>query len=110
MDKSNVSPYNLVLSNLLLSMLLFVPELSHSAVLDTVIVSMSILVIASLLVPIEQSPVSAMTNEDSIVYDHQESNRTSMRNHVLSYPCLFLVFLVLSTPTPVQICLRHIVP
>ena len=53
MDKSNVSPYDLVLSNLLLSMLLFVPELSHSAVLDTVIFSLSILVIASFLVPIE---------------------------------------------------------
>ena len=39
MDKSNVSPYDLVLSNLLLSMLLFVPELSHSAVLDTVFFS-----------------------------------------------------------------------
>ena len=38
MDKSNVSPYDLVLSNLL-SMLLFVPELSHSAVLATVIFS-----------------------------------------------------------------------
>ena len=53
MDKSNVSPYDLVLSNLLLSMLLFVPELSHSAVLDTVIFSLSIVVIASFLVPIE---------------------------------------------------------
>ena len=39
MDKSNVSPYDIVLSNLLLSMLLFVPELPHSAVLDTVIFS-----------------------------------------------------------------------
>ena len=48
MDKSNVSPYDLVLS-----MLLFVPELLHSAVLDTVIFSLSILVIASFLVPIE---------------------------------------------------------
>ena len=53
MDKSNVSTYGLVLSNLLLSMLLFVPELSHSVVLDTVIFSLSILVIASFLVPIE---------------------------------------------------------
>ena len=33
-----------------------------------------------------------MRHEDSIVNDHQESNRTSMRNHVLSYPCLFPCF------------------
>ena len=91
-------------------MLLFVPELSHSAVLDTVIFSLSILVIASFLVPIERSPVSAMTHEDSIVNDHRESSRTSMRIRFLSYSCLFLVFLVLSAPTQVQICLRHIVP
>ena len=84
MDKSNVSPYDLVLSNLL-SMLLFVPELPHSAALDTVSFSWSVLEIASFLVPIGRSPVSAMTREDSIVNDHRESNRTSMRNRFLSY-------------------------
>ena len=52
MDKSNVSPYDLVLLNLLLSVLLFVPELPHSAVIDTVFFSWSVLVIASFLVPI----------------------------------------------------------
>ena len=48
MDKSNVSPYDLVLL-----ILLFVPDLLHSAVLDTVIFSLSILVIANFHVPIE---------------------------------------------------------
>ena len=51
MDKSNMSPYDLVLSKLLFSMLLFVPELSHSAVLNTVVFLMVHFVIAHFFVP-----------------------------------------------------------
>ena len=91
-------------------MFFFVLELPHSAVLDTMFFSWSILVIISFLVSVRSSLVSTVTHEDSIVNDHREGNRTSIRNHVLSYPCLFLVFLVLSAPTQFPICRRHIVP